>query len=52
VDYVSRAVGGDGAAREFVELVLKAQGRWEGLIASYVGDETPAVNAATRDDTR
>ena len=52
VDYVSRAVGGDGAAREFVELVLKAQGRWEGLIASYVGDETPAVNAATHDDTR
>ena len=35
-----------------VELVLKAQGRWEGLIASYVGEETPAVNAATHDDTR
>jgi 3-deoxy-D-manno-octulosonate 8-phosphate phosphatase (KDO 8-P phosphatase) len=51
VDYVSRAVGGDGAAREFVELVLKAQGRWEGLIASYVGDGTPAVDAATSDDT-
>jgi 3-deoxy-D-manno-octulosonate 8-phosphate phosphatase (KDO 8-P phosphatase) len=52
VDYVSRAVGGEGAAREFVELVLKAQGRWEGLISSYVGEETPAVDAATHDNTR
>jgi 3-deoxy-D-manno-octulosonate 8-phosphate phosphatase (KDO 8-P phosphatase) len=32
VDYVSRAGGGDGAARELVELVLKAQGRWERLL--------------------
>ena len=32
VDYVSRAGGGDGAARELVELVLKAQGRWEQLL--------------------
>jgi 3-deoxy-D-manno-octulosonate 8-phosphate phosphatase (KDO 8-P phosphatase) len=32
VDYVSRAAGGDGAAREFVELVLKSQGRWERLL--------------------
>jgi 3-deoxy-D-manno-octulosonate 8-phosphate phosphatase (KDO 8-P phosphatase) len=52
VDYVSRAVGGDGAAREFVELVLKAQGRWERLIASYVGEEAPAVDAAINDQTR
>ena len=33
VHYVSRAGGGKGAAREFVELVLKAQGRWEALLA-------------------
>jgi 3-deoxy-D-manno-octulosonate 8-phosphate phosphatase (KDO 8-P phosphatase) len=46
VDYVSRAVGGDGAAREFVELVLKAQGCWDGLVASYAGEETAAANAA------
>ena len=32
VDYVSRAAGGHGAARELVELVLKAQGRWEPLL--------------------
>ncbi len=27
--YVTRANGGEGAARELVELILKAQGRWE-----------------------
>jgi 3-deoxy-D-manno-octulosonate 8-phosphate phosphatase (KDO 8-P phosphatase) len=27
--YVTRANGGGGAARELVELILKAQGRWE-----------------------
>lgn len=27
--YVTRAAGGRGAAREIVELILKAQGRWE-----------------------
>ena len=32
VDYVSRAGGGSGAARDFVELVLKAQNRWERLL--------------------
>jgi 3-deoxy-D-manno-octulosonate 8-phosphate phosphatase (KDO 8-P phosphatase) len=48
VDYVSRAVGGDGAAREFVELVLKAQGRWDELIASYTGLETAAADGTSR----
>src|SRR5712691_4381043 len=32
VDYVSRAGGGSGAAREFIELVLKAQARWDRLV--------------------
>ena len=35
-DYVSRAVGGDGAAREFVELVLKAQGRWKKAVPQAI----------------
>ncbi|MHB8304307.1 MAG: KdsC family phosphatase [Acidobacteriaceae bacterium] len=30
--YVTRARGGEGAAREVVELILKAQGRWEEAI--------------------
>jgi 3-deoxy-D-manno-octulosonate 8-phosphate phosphatase (KDO 8-P phosphatase) len=32
VHYVSRASGGQGAAREFIELILKAQDRWERLL--------------------
>ena len=33
--YVTRAPGGRGAIREVIELIFKAQGRWEGAIASY-----------------
>jgi len=28
--------GGDGAVREFAELLLKARGEWEGLVEWYV----------------
>jgi 3-deoxy-D-manno-octulosonate 8-phosphate phosphatase (KDO 8-P phosphatase) len=38
VDYVSDAAGGHGAAREFIEDVLKARGRWDSLIAAYLAD--------------
>ena len=33
--YVTRAPGGRGAVREVVELLLKAQGKWEKIVASY-----------------
>jgi 3-deoxy-D-manno-octulosonate 8-phosphate phosphatase (KDO 8-P phosphatase) len=36
VDWVSRHAGGRGAVRELVELVLRAQGRWDGLVDSYL----------------
>src|SRR6516165_8300471 len=32
VHWVSRAAGGHGAARELIEMILKAQGRWEGIV--------------------
>ncbi len=35
VDWVSRARGGEGAARELVELVLRAQGKWEAGVESF-----------------
>jgi 3-deoxy-D-manno-octulosonate 8-phosphate phosphatase (KDO 8-P phosphatase) len=41
VDWVSGAKGGDGAARELIELVLRAQGRWDSIIAAYVEQEPP-----------
>jgi 3-deoxy-D-manno-octulosonate 8-phosphate phosphatase (KDO 8-P phosphatase) len=33
--YVTKAGGGHGAVREIVEMILKAQNRWTGLIAGY-----------------
>ncbi len=35
--YVTRALGGRGAVREAIEWLLKAQGRWDELTASYTG---------------
>ena len=34
-DFVTRAAGGRGAVREAVEMILKAQGKWESIIAVY-----------------
>ena len=34
--YVTNAAGGFGAVREVIELILKAQGRWDELIRKYV----------------
>jgi 3-deoxy-D-manno-octulosonate 8-phosphate phosphatase (KDO 8-P phosphatase) len=33
--WVSQARGGEGAARELIELVLRAQGQWDTLVESY-----------------
>jgi 3-deoxy-D-manno-octulosonate 8-phosphate phosphatase (KDO 8-P phosphatase) len=35
VDWVSRFNGGDGAVRELVELILRAQGSWDAVVSSY-----------------
>ncbi|MGH7979360.1 MAG: KdsC family phosphatase, partial [Limisphaerales bacterium] len=37
-DYVTRAAGGHGAVRELVELILKAQGKWDLIVAGYRDD--------------
>jgi 3-deoxy-D-manno-octulosonate 8-phosphate phosphatase (KDO 8-P phosphatase) len=36
-DYVTTAVGGHGAVREVIELILKAQDRWAGALEHYLG---------------
>lgn len=33
--YVTQAPGGEGAVREVVELLLKAQGKWDGILKHY-----------------
>jgi YrbI family 3-deoxy-D-manno-octulosonate 8-phosphate phosphatase len=35
--YVTQAHGGRGALREVIELVLKAQGRWDDVMQKYLG---------------
>jgi 3-deoxy-D-manno-octulosonate 8-phosphate phosphatase (KDO 8-P phosphatase) len=39
VDWVSRRAGGDGAARELLELLLRAQGKWDTVLAGYLHEE-------------
>ena len=36
VHWVSRANGGQGAARELIELILRAQEKWDDLLAEYM----------------
>lgn len=36
-DMVTEAPGGRGAAREAVEAILRAQGKWESAVAEYLG---------------
>jgi len=38
VDFVARAEGGRGAVREVIEHLLRAQGRWDGIMARYRGE--------------
>jgi len=38
VHWVSQRRGGDGAARELLETILRAQGHWEPLVASYLAE--------------
>lgn len=41
VHYICEAPGGHGAVRELCELLLKAQGRWEGAMARYQVADAP-----------
>ncbi len=38
VHWVSRAGGGHGAVREFLELILRAQGRWQSVVETYAAE--------------
>lgn len=40
--WVTRASGGAGAVRETIEKILKAQGRWDGLVARFLGSHETA----------
>jgi 3-deoxy-D-manno-octulosonate 8-phosphate phosphatase (KDO 8-P phosphatase) len=38
VHWVSDANGGNGAARELIRLILRAQGTWDSIVSSYMAD--------------
>jgi 3-deoxy-D-manno-octulosonate 8-phosphate phosphatase (KDO 8-P phosphatase) len=48
VDYVCRAKGGHGAARELIEFVLKAQGRWPPVQADSAPEQTQLTRGRRR----
>jgi 3-deoxy-D-manno-octulosonate 8-phosphate phosphatase (KDO 8-P phosphatase) len=36
--YITPHCGGDGALRDAIEYILKAQGKWKGVIKTYIGE--------------
>jgi len=44
--YVTKHSGGDGALRDTIEFILKAQGKWKRVVGEYIGERSPAT---TRD---
>jgi 3-deoxy-D-manno-octulosonate 8-phosphate phosphatase (KDO 8-P phosphatase) len=40
VDYVAPSAGGCGAARDALEMVLRAQHAWEAVVAGYAGERS------------
>jgi 3-deoxy-D-manno-octulosonate 8-phosphate phosphatase (KDO 8-P phosphatase) len=41
--YVTSHAGGDGALRDAVEFILRAQGRWKKIVEAYIGERSASV---------
>jgi 3-deoxy-D-manno-octulosonate 8-phosphate phosphatase (KDO 8-P phosphatase) len=39
--YVTQHNGGDGALRDAIEFILKAQGKWRKVVEAYIGERSP-----------
>lgn len=39
--YVTPHAGGEGALRDAVEFILKAQGKWKRVVEDYIGERSP-----------
>jgi len=39
--YVTKHGGGDGALRDVIEFILKAQGKWKKVVEQYIGERSP-----------
>src|SRR5215472_6164134 len=40
---VTQHSGGDGALRDAIEFILKAQGKWEKVVRDYIGERSPGT---------
>jgi 3-deoxy-D-manno-octulosonate 8-phosphate phosphatase (KDO 8-P phosphatase) len=38
VHWVSACRGGDGAARQLIEVIMRAQNKWDGVVAAYLAE--------------
>lgn len=41
--YVTKHAGGDGALRDAIEFILKAQAKWQTAVNNYIGERSPAT---------
>ena len=41
--YITPHAGGEGALRDAVEFILKAQGKWKKIVEAYIGARSPMV---------
>lgn len=48
--YVTEHVGGDGALRDAIEYILKAQGKWKDVVEQYIGERSPKKKALASED--
>jgi 3-deoxy-D-manno-octulosonate 8-phosphate phosphatase (KDO 8-P phosphatase) len=42
--YVTPHAGGDGALRDAIEFILKAQGKWKQVVTNYIGEKSPKTS--------
>ena len=42
--YVTPHEGGEGALRDAVEFILKAQGKWKKIVEDYIGERSPKTS--------
>jgi 3-deoxy-D-manno-octulosonate 8-phosphate phosphatase (KDO 8-P phosphatase) len=42
--YTTPHAGGDGALRDAVEFILKAQGKWKKILEDYIGERSPKIS--------
>jgi 3-deoxy-D-manno-octulosonate 8-phosphate phosphatase (KDO 8-P phosphatase) len=57
VDFVAPSKGGHGAARELIEVIMRAQNKWDAIVAAYAGEgagldpfEKPGATTSMVDD--